>query len=88
MTAVECVERDLAELPERLRGSSDAAVALAMAAVLDGGGRGSASECGRVLMEAMKTLRELAPPKREKGKLDDLSARRATRLGRGSAASG
>jgi hypothetical protein len=79
VSVVAAVEGDLARLPEDLAGSGLAAVALAMAERIDAG-RGSPSECGKVLVDALLKLRDLAPPKQERTKLDELSAKRATRL--------
>jgi hypothetical protein len=81
VSVVEGVERELQLLPEDLRSSGTAAVALAMAARIDGG-KGSPSECGKVLLDALAKLRDLAPPKREPTRLDDLTARRHARLAR------
>lgn len=79
VTVVEGVQRDLAALPEDLRESSLAAVALAMAERIDAG-RGSPSECGKALLDAMSRLRDLVPPKKEGSRLDELTARREKRL--------
>jgi hypothetical protein len=86
MSAVAAVRRDLAGLPRELAESGLAATALAMAQRLDAGG-GSPSECAKALTDVLLKLRELAPPKQERTRLDDLSARRAARLaGRAKAA--
>ena len=85
MSVVEAVEHDLALMPDELRDSALAATALAMARRLDGGG-GSPSECGKVLIQAMGELRELAPPKVERTAVDDLVARRRARLERSAGA--
>lgn len=81
MSVADGVRRDLEQLPEELRDSGLAAVALAMAERIDLG-RGSPSECGKVVIDALARLRDLAPPKQEKSKLDDLTARRNARLAR------
>ena len=81
VSVVEAVERDLAQLPKDLAGSVYAASALALAAEMDT--RNSAtskSMCAKELRDTMDRLRQLAPAKKEKDKLDDLSARRAKRL--------
>ena len=83
MSQVDRVEHDLARLPEHLREGADAGVALSMARILDGEGRGSASECARVLLEALATLRELAPPEEKKGELHGIKSGRALRLAAG-----
>lgn len=85
MTVLEGVERDLESLPADLRECGLAAVARAMALRIDEG-RGSPSECGKVLIDALSRLRDLAPPKMERTKLDDLTARRKQRLARGAKA--
>lgn len=79
MSVLAGVERDLGELPEAFRSGGLAALATAMAERIDGG-RGSPSECGKVLIDALTRLRELAPPEEKKGPLDELHARRALRL--------
>ena len=81
MSVVEGVERELAKLPEDLRESGFAAVALAMAERIDAG-RGSPSECGKVVIDALARLRELTPPQHERTRLDELTARRQARLAR------
>lgn len=81
MSVVEGVERDLKGLPAGLRDSGLAAVAMAMAERIDEG-RGSPSECGKVVLDALTRLRELAPPKRERTRLDELGDRRAKRVAR------
>lgn len=86
MTVVAAVKRDLEQMPQDLAESGLAATALAMAARLDGGG-GSPSECAKALTDILTKLRELAPPKQEKTKLDDLTARRNARLARQAGAS-
>ena len=39
----------------------------------------SKSMCAKVLVEVLRELRALAPPKKEKTKVDDLAAKRASR---------
>jgi hypothetical protein len=78
----ERVERDLAEMPEVLRESGIAGVALAMADRIDDG-RGSPSECGKVVLDALTRLQALAPPKREADRLDEVTERRERRRGAG-----
>jgi hypothetical protein len=72
------VEHDLTRLPDDLRASGLAALARAMAERIDEG-RGSPSECGKVLESVLVRLRELAPPKQEKDDIDELGAKRAAR---------
>lgn len=82
MSVVAGVERDLEQLPVDLRESGLAAVALAMAERIDAG-RGSPSECGKVVIEALARLRDLAPPEEKKGELHDIKSGRALRLAAG-----
>lgn len=86
MSVVGGVEHELAKLPTDLRESGLAAVALAMAERIDGG-KGSPSECGKVVIEALTKLRELAPPEEKKGTLHDIKSRRALRLAPGGSGS-
>ena len=86
MSVVEGVERELERLPRDLRESGLAAVARAMAERIDEG-RGSPSECGKVIIEALTKLRELAPPEEKKGQLHDIKSGRALRLAKGSSGS-
>lgn len=82
MSVVAGVERDLEALPKDLRESGLAAVALAMARRIDGG-QGSPSECGKVVIDALTRLRELAPPEEKKGQLHDIKSARTRRLASG-----
>lgn len=72
------VAAEIARLPVDLQESGLAAVALAMAERMDEG-RGSPSECGKVLIDALMKLRDLSPPKQERGQLDDLADELAPR---------
>lgn len=85
MNVADAVRHELSELPDDLRESGIAAVAVALAERIDAG-KGSPSECGKVVLDALTRLRDLSPPKQEKTKLDDLTARRRIRLA-GAAAS-
>jgi hypothetical protein len=85
------VERYLDQLRKRAPDVADsplAASALAMARELDSAGNSATAKsmCARSLHDAMDRLRELIPPDEETDQLDDLAARRATRLAGGSAA--
>lgn len=82
MSVAEGVDRDLARLPADLRESGLAAVAKAMATRIDEG-KGSPSECGKVVIEALSKLRELAPPEEKKGQLHDIKSGRSLRLASG-----
>lgn len=86
MTVVEGVEWELSQLPDELRQSGFAAVALAMAERIDGG-KGSPSECGKVVLDALSKLRELAPPEEKKGELHGIRSGRSLRLAAGGAGS-
>lgn len=79
MSMVEAVKRELAKLPDDLSESIEAATILTMAERVDAG-KGSPSECGKVILDAIKTLRGLIPPKQEKDDLDELAERRRRRL--------
>lgn len=78
MSLVAAVEREIGRLPSDLADSAVAATALAMAERIDGR-QGSPSECGKVLLQALETLRALAPPKQEMDELDELRERRKQR---------
>ena len=81
MSVVEGVREELAGLPVGLAPGLRA-LALAMAESIDSG-RGSRSECGKVLSDTLSKLRDLAPPKQEASRLDELTARRRKRLAGG-----
>lgn len=78
MSVVAGVSREISKLPVDLQESGLAAIALAMAERIDGG-RGSPSECGKVVIEALSQLRALAPPKRERDGIDEIGVKRAAR---------
>ena len=84
MSVRERVERDLRELPENLRESGIAGVALAMADRIDDG-RGSPSECGKVVLDALTRLQAMAPPKQEADRLDEVTRKRQQRRRRAGA---
>lgn len=77
------VLRDLEAFGD-LRDSSLAAAALALARELDSPGNSATSKsmCARALRESLDRLRELVPDEPEADKLDELSAKRAARVGR------
>jgi hypothetical protein len=79
MSVLQGVESDLADMPDNVKNSGLAAVAVAMAERIDEG-KGSPSECGKVLIEALTKLRELAPPEEKKGELHGIRATRNLRL--------
>jgi len=75
------VRADLARL--KVKGCDGlAATALILAQRIDAGMSATAfSMCAGRLIEALDRLRELAPPDEEQDELDELSTRRAARLG-------
>jgi hypothetical protein len=79
MTVVSGVERDLAGMPADLSTSGVAELARSMAARIDEG-RGSPSECGKVLLEALAKLREMKPTEQKGGLVHDIRSGRARRL--------
>jgi hypothetical protein len=84
------VRRELRALRARapaLADSALAASALVLAQQLDDPGNSATSKasCQRALRETLDRLRDLAPADGNMDPLDDLAARRAARLGRGSA---
>ena len=82
------VERELEDLGDLSEGAL-AALALAMADEIDNAGNSATSKamCAGRLHDAMDRLRELAPPKQERTKLDELGDRRAKRQRRTKTAS-
>lgn len=78
---VEAVEGDVAKLPAHLAASALAQTAIALAYELQDpyNSATSKSMCAAKLMDAMATLRELAPPADEKDEIDDLKALREER---------
>lgn len=78
MSVKDAFDREFKKLPADLQDSGEAAIALAMASRIDEG-KGSASECGKVAIDALTRLRDLAPPPLEKDEIDELEARRARR---------
>lgn len=87
VSVVEAVERDLralALLDAALAESALAAAALALARELDNPRNSATSKsmCARALTETLDRLRELAPEESKEDRLDELTARRAERIGR------
>jgi hypothetical protein len=80
-SVVDAIERDLAEMPERVRGSALAATAVQLAYELQDpyNSATSKSMCAKSLMEALAALRALAPPKRKADDVDEIADRRAQR---------
>jgi hypothetical protein len=77
------VDRDLKALG-RIESHALAASARALARELDNATNSAHSKslCARALQEQLERLREMAPPKKTKDKLDELSSRRDARLAR------
>lgn len=74
----ERVERELARLPDDLATGAVAGTALVMAERIDAF-KGSPSECGKVLLEALAQLRALAPVIEEADGVDDIGDELAKR---------
>lgn len=87
MSVRDAVERELGDFGP-MKDSTLAAVALALAAQIDGPGSStSKAMVAKELRETMAALRALAPPKKEPDVVDDLAERRrAARRARGAAA--
>jgi hypothetical protein len=88
MLVSEAVLRDLGRYPERLAESALAASALALAREIDTGSNSATSKsmCAKALQDALRELRELAPPEEKKGELHDIKSGRSLRLAPGSSA--
>ncbi len=85
MSVVDATEADLAairKLAPALADSALGALALALASEIDEAGNSATSKsmCARALTDVLGQLRDLTPENGEGDSLDDLSARRATRL--------
>jgi hypothetical protein len=82
---IEAVERDVAVLRKAspaLADSGLAATAISLAYEIEHPYNSATAKasCAKALMEAIATLRALAPPEERKDELDDIAARRAVRL--------
>lgn len=77
------VERELDRLDPEIKEGGLAASALALGRRLDrlDTSAAAAASCARALRETLDRLRELQPPAEETDQLDELSTRRAERLG-------
>lgn len=77
----EAVKRDLDAFGGDLERSGLAASALALARELDDDTNSATSKsmCARSLMDAMDRLRELAPPKQQADRLDEVRKKREQR---------
>jgi hypothetical protein len=66
------------------------ALALQLARSIDDPGNSATSRsmCAKALMDVMRELRGLAPAEREADRVDELSSRRAARVGGGAASEG
>lgn len=87
MSVVAAVERALPGFGD-LRDSVLAATALALAAEIDDPENSATSKslCARALNETMAELRELAPPKQDKDRLDEVTRKRDERRHRSAGA--
>ena len=81
MSVVEAVGRDLERMGDEVSESALAATALALAAELDDADNSATSKsmCARALNETMAVLRELAPPKAERDRIDEVTRKREAR---------
>jgi hypothetical protein len=91
VSVLEAVERDLAEIrerDERLADSALAELAKVMARQLDAESTSATSKsmCAGKLHEALDRLRELAPPRQEDDRIEDLASRSRLRLAGGTEA--
>lgn len=87
MSVVEAVQRDLDALGPDVAKSTLGATALALARELDAENSAtSKSMCAKSMVDVLREVRSLAPPKREKDGLDDLNVRRHARRARSTAA--
>ncbi len=75
---VDAVTRDLAALPENLRTSGLATVALALARELEHPHNSATSKsmCAGRIVDIMGVMRALAPPERKADSIDEIAARR------------
>lgn len=81
MSVEAAVARDLKQFGREARDSALAATALALAAELDDPSNSATSKsmCAKSMVDVLRELRAVAPPKREADDLDDLTARRKVR---------
>jgi hypothetical protein len=87
MTVESAVEHDIKFLGPKAAESALAATALALARELDGENSAtSKSMCAKALIDTMRELRAVSPPKMEADGLDDLTARREARRSASTAA--
>ena len=78
---VDAIRRDLDVMPSSVSGSALAATALALGREIEHpfNSATSKSMCAKSLMEALATLRALAPPKRERDGIDRIAEQRERR---------
>lgn len=80
MSVTEALTAELEALGPRGANSTLAAVALSLARALDGDASAtSKSMCAKSMVDVLRELRSIAPPKQEADNLDDLTARREAR---------
>lgn len=83
-SVVESLERDLEAMGPKARDSTLAATALALAADLDDDGNSATSHsmCAKSMIDVLRELRQLAPPRQEADGVTDLNAERNARRAR------
>jgi hypothetical protein len=76
---------EIAQMPERVRNGALAASALELARQMDAPDNSATSKsmCAKALFDVVTRLAEMAPPKREEDRIDELGARRANRRSKG-----
>jgi thioredoxin-like negative regulator of GroEL len=76
---------EIDQMPERVRNGALAASALELARQMDAPGNSATSKsmCAKAHSDIVARLAEMAPPKREEDRIDELGARRATRRSKG-----
>lgn len=80
MSVVAALRAELKDLGPRGECSTLAATALALAAELDAGNSAtSKSMCAKSMVDVLRELRSLVPPKQEADGVDELNLRRASR---------
>lgn len=90
MSVLAAVRSDLEQFGERARGSTLAATALALAKELDKPKNSATSKsmCAKAMIDVLRELRSLAPPRLEADGITDLNAERAERRSRVAASAG
>ena len=88
MSVEAAVSREITALGSKAEGSSLGETALSLARELDDDGNSATSKsmCAKAMVEVLRELRVLAPPKQEADGVTDLNARREARRARSAAA--